>query len=78
MNSPHSSSQSAIEETAAGSKTPPILRLVCGPQTEGFSMKGEVGFRREDVGALFRPSLLGDCGHLSVVLQAVGEGSPVG
>ena len=55
MNSTHSSSQSAIEETAAGSKMSSILRLVCGPQMEGFNLRGEAEFRGEEVGALFRP-----------------------
>ena len=76
MNSPHSSSQSATGESAAGSMMPPILLLVCG-QMEDFSLRGEVGFRGEEVGTLIRPSLLDDCGHISVFLQAMREGSPV-
>lgn len=54
---------------------PLILLLVCGPQMGGFILRGEAGFTGEEVGALGRPSLLGDCGHVSVFLWAVGEGA---
>lgn len=52
-----------------------MLLLVCGPQVEGFILRGEAGFTGEEVAALGRPSLLGDCGRISVFLQAVGEGA---
>lgn len=52
MNSPHSSSQSAIGESAARSIIP---LFVCGPQMEGFSLRGEAGFRGEEVGPLTGP-----------------------
>lgn len=65
MNSPSSSSQSATGKTAAGSKMPPAFCLVCGPQMEGFYLKGEAELRGEEEGACFRASLLGDCGHIS-------------
>lgn len=71
MNPPHSSSQPAIGETAAGSKTPPILRLGCGPQIEDFTLSGEAGFKGEEVEALAKPFLQGDSGHMSVFLQAL-------
>lgn len=67
MNSPHSSSQSAIGETAAGSRMPPILCLACGSHLEGFHLKGEAGVRGEEVGACLRLCLLGDCGHISAL-----------
>lgn len=52
MNSPHSSSQSATGESVARSKIP---LLVCGPQMEGFSLRGGAGFRGEEVEPLRGP-----------------------
>lgn len=67
MNSPYSSSQSAMGERAAGSKMPPTLCLVCGPWMEGFYLKGESGLRGEELGGCVRPTLLGGCGHISAL-----------
>lgn len=36
-------------QSAAGSMMPPILLLVCGPQLDGFGLRGEAGFGGEEV-----------------------------